>query len=133
MINVFVFLLLFIAIAVNNYLLGKLNNIGFDLKNSILFLVNNLIIITIIEWFISTMTFQNISDARSIDKLISFNSLAISVRNTVILVSLFYLSYGIYKEYLDKKKKWLLLLSGLFILISTLFLALVLMAELFTI
>ena len=126
MINLVSFISLLGIICINYIILRKLNSCTLSLKNSILFFVNALMIIVLIEWFIESV--ENISNALGLDKLIAFNSTVIRVRNTVIVVSLYYLSYGTYKEYISKKWKALIITSFLLIALSTLYLVAVLVA-----
>jgi hypothetical protein len=132
MINLIVFISLLGVIFLNYLILSKLNN-TLSLRNSVLFFVNALMAIVLIEWFISITSLENLSNALGVDKLIAFNSAAIRVRNTVILVSLFYLSYGTYREYRNKKSKALLITSCVLIALSIVYLVTVLVAGAFII
>ncbi len=133
MINLIVFISLLGVIFLNYLILNKLNNNTLSLRNSVLFFVNALMAIVLIEWFISITSLENLSNALGVDKLIAFNSAAIRVRNTVILVSLFYLSYGTYREYNSKKSKALLITSCVLIALSIVCLVTVLVAGAFII
>lgn len=133
MINLIVFISLLGVIFLNYLILNKLNNNTLSLRNSVLFFVNALMAIVLIEWFISITSLENLSNALGVDKLIAFNSAAIRVRNTVILVSLFYLSYGTYREYNSKKSKALLITSCVLIALSIVYLVTVLVAGAFII
>jgi hypothetical protein len=93
-----------------------------------LFFVNALMIIGLIFWFTNIASIENISESIGIDKLITFNAVAVKIRNTIIVVSLFYLSYGIYRQYDNSKKKLLLVAFCLLIALSILYLILTAMA-----
>jgi hypothetical protein len=122
MINLTVVIPLLVVIAVNYIIISKLNNCSISLRGSLLFFVNSCLVIVLIEWFTNVTDFNTITGGAEIDKLISFNSLAARIKNTVIILSLFYLSYGFYMEYLNKKKVTLLIIFCVLILLSILYL-----------
>ena len=122
MINLTVVIPLLVVIAVNYIIISKLNNCSISLRGSLLFFVNSCLVVVLIEWFTNVTDFNTITGGAEIDKLISFNSLAAKIKNTVIIVSLFYLSYGFYMEYFNKKKVTLLIIFCVLILLSILYL-----------
>jgi hypothetical protein len=128
MINLIAFFVLTIDIFLNYLILSKLNKTSMILKGSMLFFVNALMIIGLIFWFTNIASIENISESIGIDKLITFNAVAVKIRNTIIVVSLFYLSYGIYRQYDNSKKKLLLVAFCLLIALSILYLILTAMA-----
>ena len=122
MIYLFVFTPLLICIFLNYIILGKLNNCTLSLKSSLLFFVNALMMIFLINGFMDMTSIEGITNAAGLDKLIAFNSTTIKVRNSIALAGLFYLSFGIYKEYIKRKKMFLLIIFCVIILLSILYL-----------
>jgi len=133
MINLYILISLLIIAFLNQFILNRLKNNTTGLKNSILFLVNSIAIIVLLNWFIENINVESLTDPQLIDKLIFFNSIAIRVRNTVILVSLAYLSYGTFQEYVKGKKRIWLLVSIILTILSILFLITVIIAGAFII
>ena len=127
MINLTIFIPLLWIAFLNYIILKKWNKIALGLKGSVLFLLNSLIIIIIVQWFISLSAPNGVSNT-SLDKLIVLNSFAIKIRNSIILMSLFYLSYGTYSEYINSKKKIVLITFFFIIALSILYLIAVLIA-----
>lgn len=132
MINLTIFIPLLWIAFLNYIILKKWNKIALGLKGSVLFLLNSLIIIIIVQWFISLSAPNGVSNT-SLDKLIVLNSFAIKIRNSIILMSLFYLSYGTYSEYINSKKKIVLITFFFIIALSILYLIAVLIAGSFMI
>jgi hypothetical protein len=69
-------------------------------------------------WLLSLSSLQNSSYTTELEQLIAINSFAITVLCTVVFVSLLYLSYGTYREYLNKKKKAILVVSVFFLTLA---------------
>jgi len=122
MINLVVFISLLGVVFINYIVSSRLNRNSLALSNSIVFFVHSAFYISLINWFLNITSTDNLSNSLGLDQLIAFNSIAVRVRNTVILVSLFYLTYGTYKEYISNKKKFLLIISSLLLVMSVLYL-----------
>ena len=123
MVNLFVFISLLGVIFINYIATSRLNRSTLALSNSISFFLNSVFVVILIGWFLNITSTNDISNSLGLDKLIAFNSTAVRVRNTLIIVSLFYLTYGTYREYLSSKKKLILIISFLLLIMSILYLA----------
>jgi len=122
MVNLFVFISLLGVIFINYIARSRLNRSTLALSNSILFFLNSVFVAILIGWFLNKTSTNDISNSLGLDKLIAFNSTAVRVRNTLLIVSLFYLTYGTYREYLSSKKKFILIISFLLLTMSILYL-----------
>src|SRR5690606_2564754 len=131
MINFIVFISL-AGILLFNYIISIILNRNTPVfRDSIRFLLTSAFLVIIVNWFANITSTENISNSLGLDKLIAFNSTAVQVRNTVIIVSLLYVSYGTYSEYKDNKRKSWLIISCLLLTISVLYLLGALLAGLF--
>ena len=133
MLNLKVFIFLLGIISINYVALSKCKMKTLSLRNSILFFINAVFVVILISWSINLSSIDDVSHSLSLDKLIDFQSAAVSVRNTLVLVSLLYLGYGTSIEYLSKKQKLILLISIFLFTISILFFAACLLAGSFII
>lgn len=122
MINFIVFLSLVVIVFFNYIISTRLNKNTWVLRDAIRFFLSSAFLVVLITWFANLTSTENVSSSLGLDKLVSFNAIAIRVRNTVIIVSLFYLTYGIYKEYKSNRKKLALIVSLFLLTISVLYL-----------
>jgi hypothetical protein len=122
MVNLVVFFSLLGVIVVNYIASGRLNRNTLALRNSIFFCVNSVFLVILINWSLNITPTDNLSSSLGLDKIIAFHSIAVSVRNTVIIVSLFYLAYGTYKEYFSSRKKFVAIIAFLLFILSILYL-----------
>ena|SRR5690606_640364 len=133
MINVIVFISLAGIILFNYFISILLSRNTPVFRDSIRFLLTSAFLVVIVNCFANITSTENISNSLGLDKLIAFNSIAVKVRNTVVIVSLLYLAFGTYREYRSNKKKLWLIISFLLLTISVLYLAGALLAGLFVI
>ncbi|PWG78003.1 hypothetical protein DDR33_24540 [Pararcticibacter amylolyticus] len=122
MIN-FIVLISLVGVVFFNYIIStRLNKNTWVLRDSMRFFLGSAFLVVLISWFANITSTENVSNSLGLDKLVSFNAVAIRVRNTVIIVSLLYLAYGTYKEYASNKKNLTLIISLILLTISVLYL-----------
>lgn len=122
MVNLAVLISLLIVALVNYVVIDKLNKNTLAFSNSIVFFLNSVFLVSLLNWFENTASIEDVSSSIVLDKLISIDAAAVRVRNTVVIVSLFYLTYGTYKEYVSNKKKFALVISLVLLTVSVLYL-----------
>jgi len=90
------------------YILKILRNESYILTTSLLVIINVLFILILINSFQNITTTVNLSNITAIDKLVAFDSYSVRVRNSLVIMGLMVLSYGLYDQYILRKKKIIL-------------------------
>lgn len=110
MINVYALIASIIIIILNYAVLHALKNKTLSLRNSILFLINAIILIILTEWITKITDVNDVTYDPKMDKIIHFNVMIITIRNSVVLIAFSYLTYSAFKEFVNCRKiVWLLI------------------------
>ncbi|WP_299703821.1 hypothetical protein [uncultured Pontibacter sp.] len=122
---------LLVVISANRFVLGRLSNSTVSLSTSVVFFINAVFLVVLINWFLSLSSVESSTDTSLFNQVLDLHSLAVRIRNSVVIVSLFYLTYGAYREYITSRKKPFLVLTILLLSMSILFAAGVMIAGAF--
>ena len=126
-----IIVLLFILI-LEVYLVKLLRGKSTIMIASLLFVINTFLFVLLIHAF-HEITETNISAPNAIDSLVSFNAYSIRTRNSIIIMGLLFLAYGLHDQYNLTNKKILLISSYLIVGLSILLLISTLIAGAFII
>jgi len=124
----------FITIIVANYLVSyKWNKLTPELGGSILFFIISVFVVIAVNWFGNLTAEDQATESIYVDKLIYFHGILDKIRNLTMIIAMFYLTFGVYKEYLINRlilfKVFAIVLSA----ISIIFLLLVIYSGAFII
>lgn|SRR5690606_7680189 len=125
---------LLIIFLVNYLVIGQKDKLSEVFLSSILFFINSISVVILITYFSKIVSIENqVLYSSDVDKLIELDWIIARFRNTLIIVGLTSLSYGLYAEYSRTKNKLFLVLFIIFSALSLLSIILSFVAGLFII
>ena len=98
MLHIPTLLILLISFSVEIYLFKRLQGQSIILVTSLLFVINVALLLILIRYFHSITDLGNTTNFTAIDSLISFNTLSVKIRNSIIIICLAFISYGLYDQ-----------------------------------
>ena len=104
-------LILFLVVVAEVLIIKRLKAKSTVLLAALLFAVNVLLIIGLIGSFQNITQADTLTSSMAVDSLVSFNGFSTKVRNSLVLVGLLFLSYGLFDQYQIRKNRRLLILS----------------------
>lgn len=91
-------LILLITFSVEIYLFKRLQGQSLILATSLLFIINVALLVILIRYFHSIIDLGTTTNFTALDSLISFNTLSVKIRNSIIIIGMVFISYGLYDQ-----------------------------------
>jgi len=132
-VNIIILSALLSILMLNNMIVSRWNKITPVFGASISFCFISIFVVLLMNWSLDLISIEDTSIPIYPDSLIYFNSILIKIRNLSIIVALFYLSFGLYKQYSVSRVIVFKVLSVVLMLLSIIFLVLSIYSNAFTI
>jgi hypothetical protein len=104
-------LILLIAFSLEIYLFKRLQGQSISLAASLLLIINVALLVLLIGYFHSITDIGTTTDFTAMNSLISFNTLSTKIRNSIVIIGLVFISYGLYDQSGLSRNKLFLYLS----------------------